>query len=333
VKTAFLLHPAASLHDTGWGNPEHQGRLRALASTIGRDIITLNGEVEQIDPGEAELDDALRVHERSLLDRVREGAERAERTGTVYCLPDAHDVQLSGASWDAIMGSLGAALTAVAGVAEGRFRNAFVATRPPGHHATPDRAMGFCFVNHVAAAARWLQHHGHAERVLIVDWDVHHGNGTQDIFWEDSTVFFLSLHQSPHYPWTGAAHEVGGGPGEGYTRNVPLPAGLPREAWLKRYEAALDDAFGRFTPDFVLVSAGFDALAGDPLGGQLLDPSDFHGVTRSLMARADESCGGRVVALLEGGYDPPRTGRAAAALLRALAGVGAPDPIPGPGSG
>jgi acetoin utilization deacetylase AcuC-like enzyme len=173
----------------------------------------------------------------------------------------------------------------------------------------------------VAATARWLQSAGHAERVLIVDWDVHHGNGTQDIFWEDASVFFLSLHQYPHWPGTGSADETGGGAGRTFTKNVPLPPGTPRAEYVRRYGESLDDVFGRFRPDFVLVSSGFDVLAGDPLGGQMLEPEDMHALTTRLMTHADEACGGRVVALLEGGYDVRRTGEATVNVLRALAGA------------
>ena len=317
--TAFLLHPSSSLHDTGWGHPEHQGRLRALASTVGKDMMVLHGVVEQVPPVPADESVLARVHAPAQVEAVRAAVARARETGAPVAL-DA-DTVVSAASWDAALGSVAAALTAAGAVAEGRHRNAFVATRPPGHHATPGRAMGFCLFNTVAVAARWLQDQGHARRVLVVDWDVHHGNGTQDVFWEDPHVFFLSLHQSPHYPGTGAADERGGGAGEGATLNVPLPAGTSREAYRERFEAALEEAFGRFTPDFVLVSSGFDCLAGDPLGGFLLEPEDLHAMTRSLVARADAACGGRVVACLEGGYVPDRLGRAAVDVVRALAGV------------
>jgi acetoin utilization deacetylase AcuC-like enzyme len=231
------------------------------------------------------------------------------------------DTRVSGASWEAALGSVGAALTAARGVAEGRWANAFVATRPPGHHATPDRVMGFCLFGNVALTARWLQANGHAERVLIVDWDVHHGNGTQDVFWEDPSVFFLSLHQFPHWPGTGRADERGAGAGLGHTLNVPIPPGTGRAEYLSRWHDALDRAFGAGRPDFVLVSAGFDCLAGDPLGDLRLEPDDLHAMAAELVARAGEACGGRLVACLEGGYDPPRTARAAVSVVRALAGV------------
>ena len=322
--TAFLLHQASSLHDTGWGHPEHQGRLRALASAVEKDMVALHGRALQVEPGVAGEEDLLRVHTPAHLERVRRAVERATREAAVLEMDP--DTRVSQASWEAALGSVGASLEAARVVSDGAFRNAFVATRPPGHHATPDRVMGFCLFNSVAATARWLQREGRAERVLIVDWDVHHGNGTQDVFWEDPSVFFLSLHQFPHWPGTGRSDETGSGPGLGATRNVPLLPGTAREVYLRRYQEALDAVLERFRPDFVLVSSGFDVLAGDPLGGQLLEPGDLHHMTRHLMARAEELCGGRVVALLEGGYDVRRTGLGAVAVLRALAGVAVDDP-------
>ena len=317
--TGFYLHPASPLHDTGWGHPEHQGRLRALAQTVGRDLLTLHGHVEQREAGEAALEDLLRVHTEAHVRHVREACELAARKGTVVALDT--DTKVSAASWEAALGSAGAAIAAAGAVVAGEIRTAFVAGRPPGHHATPDRAMGFCLFNSIAVAARWLQAEGHAERVLIIDWDVHHGTGTQDAFYGDPTVYFVSLHQSPHYPGTGAADERGAGRGEGYTLNVPLPAGTPRSEHRAAFERAVLQVLGDFRPDFVLVSAGFDAMAGDPLGGLLLEPEDLYGMTRFLIDRAAAACDGRLVALLEGGYDPARLGVGAVAVIRALAGL------------
>ena len=223
------------------------------------------------------------------------------------------------------MGSAGTTIEAVRAVAEGRLQTGFVAARPPGHHATPDAAMGFCLFNNVAVAARWLQAQGHAERVLIVDWDVHHGNGTQDIFYADPSVFYLSLHQSPHFPGTGAAHETGAGEGVGSTLNVPLPAGTSAEDYREHFTRALKAATDRFTPDFVLVSAGFDAMKGDPLGDFELEPPDLYGMTMEIGEVAAGLCAGRVVTVLEGGYDPPRLGKGAVSVIRASAGLEAPD--------
>ena len=353
TRTGFYMHPAAVLHDTGWGHPEHQGRLRALASALRADIVALHDRVEQVageaggagavgvgsgvvvrgggtagDGGEAadgpEGSEAVlgaigRVHRGALIDAVRRAAASARERGRIVSLDG--DTKVSGASWEAALGSSEAGLNAVRAVAGGRFRNAFVAARPPGHHATPDRAMGFCLFNHIAVAAAALRAEGLADRVLIVDWDVHHGNGTQDAFYDDDSVFFLSLHQHPHYPGTGTANETGRGRGEGFTLNVPLARGTSREDYLAVFDHALRSATDRLAPDFVLVSGGFDVLAGDPLGGQLLEPEDLHRLTRTVMAAADRRCDGRVVVFLEGGYDPARTGAGAVAVIRALAGV------------
>ena len=346
-RTGFYMHPAAVLHDTGWGHPEHQGRLRALAAALRADIAALHGRVEQVgtgaggmaggvggadaspgaaaaeaDSGSAEdaiLQAIARVHAGELIDTVRRASAQARERGRIVSL-DA-DTKVSGASWEAALGTAGAGLEAVRAVAEGRFRNAFVASRPPGHHATPDQAMGFCLFNHIAVAAAALRAEGLADRVLVLDWDVHHGNGTQDVFYEDDAVFFLSLHQYPDYPGTGAANETGRGRGEGFTLNVPLAPATAREDYLAVFERALRAATDRAAPDFVLVSGGFDVLAGDPLGGQLLEPKDLHRATRTIMEAADRLCGGRVVVFLEGGYDPARTGAGAVAVIRALAGL------------
>ena len=220
-RTGFLLHPASPLHDTGWGHPEHQGRLRALASTVGRDLLTLHGHVEQLPAAEATDDDLLRVHTPEHVALVREACRRAEESESIVAIDP--DTKVSTSSWEAAMGSAGTSIAAARAVVDRTVTNAFVATRPPGHHATPDRAMGFCLVNNIAVTARWLQASGHAERVLIIDWDVHHGNGTQDAFYSDPDVFFLSLHQWPHYPGTGAAEETGTGAGGGAARGWIRP--------------------------------------------------------------------------------------------------------------
>ncbi len=317
LPSGFFLHPAAALHDAGWGHPDHQGRLRTLASSVGRDLLALHGLVEQREAEPAPLSALAAVHDAAYLDRVHQVCMAAGVTPRVV----GSETLVCEASWEAITGSTGALLEAVEEVAQGRLRNAFVATRPPGHHASADLAMGFCVVNHVAVAARYLLDRGWAQRVAIVDWDVHHGNGTQEIFWTDPRVFYLSLHQVPLFPGTGAAHEEGGGDGVGTTLNVPLAAGTGPEAYLHAFEEALERAQARFRPDFILVSAGYDGLAADPLGGLRLTPDTFHHLTRRVLEWAEQSCGGRVVAALEGGYHPRDTGAAVVATLRALAGV------------
>jgi acetoin utilization deacetylase AcuC-like enzyme len=314
-----LLHPASPLHDTGWGHPEHQGRLRALASTVGKDLLTLHGFVVQLEAREASEEELRLVHSAEHVERVRRVCRIAEGSGRIESI-DA-DTKVSSATWEAATGSAGTAIAGARAILDGTVSTAFVAARPPGHHATPTRGMGFCLFNNVAITARWLQREGHARRILIVDWDVHHGNGTQDAFYEDPSVLFLSLHQWPHYPGTGAASETGRGEGVGYTMNVPVPAATPRDEYLRRFDAALEDAARRLAPDFVLISSGFDCMAGDPLGGLLLEPEDLYTMTRRVVELAQRHCQGRVLALLEGGYDPPRLGQGAVAVIRGLAGL------------
>ena len=282
---------------------------------MGSDLLALHDKVVQLEAGEATEEDLLRVHSSDHVALVRSTAKRAENESALIRLDP--DTVVSPASWRAAVGSSGALLTAVEAVSDGTLASAFVATRPPGHHATSDRAMGFCLINHVAVAARWLQATERAERVLIVDWDVHHGNGTQDIFYSDGTVFYLSLHQWPHYPGSGASEERGEGAGDGWTLNVPLPARTPVDEYRHHFVTALDRALETSRPDFLLISSGFDVMAGDPLGGMLLEPEDLHALTCDVLQRVGESVG--LVAALEGGYDPGRTGLGAAAVLRALA--------------
>ena len=321
--TGFLLHPAASLHDPGWGHPDHQGRLRALASAVSKDMLTLHEKVVQVEARSATEKDLLRVHIREHLERVEMAAEQAmaeERS-----VPMDADTLVSPASWDAAAGSSGAVLAAVDAIREGHVRNAFVASRPPGHHAAPEKTLGFCIFNHVAVGVRYVQELGLADRILIVDWDVHHGNGTQQAFYTDPDVFYFSLHQFPHFPGTGLAQETGAGAGKGTTLNVPLPPGTPRGVYQDRFAQAFRDAKDRFSPDFVFISTGFDVLAGDPLGGQELEPEDMYEFTRQVVEYAGEVAGGRVVAVLEGGYVPERVGAGTVAMLRAMAGLEAPE--------
>lgn len=319
LPTGFLLHPAAALHDAGWGHPEHQGRLRALASAVSMDMLTLHERVVQMEARSATEEEILRVHTEEHVERVRAAVDQAmqeERS-----IPLDVDTLVSGASWDAAVGSSGAVLAAVEGVARGFVRNAFVATRPPGHHATPGKAMGFCLFNHLAVGVRYILDQGLGRKVLIVDWDVHHGNGTQEAFYQDPDVFYLSLHQSPHYPGTGQAHETGSGAGTGTTLNVPLAPGTPRGEYRERFFGALAEARSRITPDWVFVSCGFDVLKGDPLGGQDLEPADLYDFTRVV---AESPAGVPMVVVLEGGYVLERVGSGTVAVLRALAGLEAP---------
>jgi acetoin utilization deacetylase AcuC-like enzyme len=224
---------------------------------------------------------------------------------------------MSPASWDALLAAAGCVITACDAVLKGDARNGFALSRPPGHHATQSIAMGFCLANNVAIAARWLQQQG-SEHVLIIDWDVHHGNGTQDIFYDDGSVYYFSTHQSPWYPGTGMRDERGRGTGMNTTRNAPLPAGTTGAEFIDVFKRELDAILAEFSPDFVLVSAGFDCLNGDPLGQLQVEPRDLHTVTTHLMRMIPH---GRIVHALEGGYNPPLTGAGVVAVVRALAGI------------
>lgn len=315
--TAVVSHPACGRHDTGWNHPEHQGRLPTIVKGIYGETPALLDRWLQEEAPSAEIEDLLRVHTDGHVALIRGAVERAAAAGQPITLTA--DTMISGASWDAALGAAGAAIHGTRLVLEGRARTAFALTRPPGHHATADRAMGFCLFNNAAIAARWAQAEAGIGRVLVVDWDVHHGNGTQDIFYDDPSVFYLSFHLSAHYPGTGWSEERGTGPGTGTTRNVPFPHGADRRHYLEVYDETVSEVVADFDPGVILVSAGFDCLSGDPLGGLPLEPVDLHRMTRRLVDRGDDEQ--RVVVMLEGGYVPSRAADGAVQVIRALAGL------------
>jgi len=228
------------------------------------------------------------------------------------------DTAICAQSYDVARLAAGAAIVAVDEVFNDA-SNAIALVRPPGHHATSDRAMGFCLFNNVAIAARYAQVHYGADRVLIIDWDVHHGNGTQEIFYRDPSVFYFSTHQYPYYPGTGAAGERGLDKGENATLNIPLSEGTSAEAHREAFANALASIEKRFPPDLIIISAGFDSRRGDPLGGLLLEDKDFEEMTRQVMDMADRNGGGRVISVLEGGYNLDTLGETVRTHVVALA--------------
>ncbi|HEX9401573.1 MAG TPA: histone deacetylase [Anaeromyxobacter sp.] len=315
----LVTHPACFAHDTGVGHPESRDRLVGILDAVRADPALGREVLFQTEGQPVEAGDLLLAHAPAHVALVRQMSERAAEHGTIDWIDP--DTAVSGASFLAASAAAGCAVTAAELVATGHASAAFALSRPPGHHAGYARSAGFCLFNNVVVAARWLQAFGLAGQVLIVDWDVHHGDGTQEILWEDPTTRYLSLHLSPHYPGTGAEAERGGGPAVGGVRNVPLPAGTGAAEYRRRFSEALGASLDGFAPDFVLVSGGFDCLAGDPLGGFLLEPEDLHALTRELVERTRPSAGGRVVTVLEGGYVPGRVGQGAVNVLRALAGL------------
>ncbi len=308
--TGFVLDPVFRLHETGRGHPECPERLDAIEAALERrGLLTQLTRISARPISDPEL---LRCHSQAYLHSVRHDV--------AYGLPELStgDTAIGDHSEDVARLAAGGALAAVEAVLDGRVRNAFAALRPPGHHAEAERGMGFCVFNNVGLAARHAQAALGIERVLIVDWDVHHGNGTQAIFWRDPSVLDVSVHEWGNYPGSGAADERGEGPGEGFTVNCPLPAGSDGAAVLQALSGALLPAAAQFRPELVLVSAGFDGHRDDPLGRFALNSDDYGLLTELCLSVAREHAGGRLVSVLEGGYNLAALGESCAAHVAAL---------------
>jgi len=295
TRTGFVAHADQERHDTGPGHPERAARHRAIVERI--DSSGLAASLERVDAVPIDPARLLLVHE------ARHVAEVQRAIASGARILDDGDTRVSAGSWRAALLAAGGTLDAVDRVMDGRWRNAFVAARPPGHHAERGHAMGFCAFNNVAVAAAHLRERHGLERVAIVDWDVHHGNGTQHAFEDDPSVYFASLHQWPLYPGSGLANERGIGPGFGATRNCPLPPGSGDREWLSAFEDVVLRDLESFAPQFVLVSAGFDAHADDPLGQTELSTEAYARMTNLLAQYTRERCASRLVLVLEGGYD------------------------------
>lgn len=307
MSVAYVSHSDCGRHDTGWGHPEHVGRIRAIPRAL-RDDPELFLAVRHVEGRHATREELVLGHDEAYVERVRTLAE----AGGGRLDPD---TVVSEGSWDAATAAAGCVLDAVDLVMTGSVRRAFCAVRPPGHHALPAQGMGFCLFGSVALAAHYARTRHGIQRVLVLDWDVHHGNGTQAMVEQEPEIRFVSMHQWPWYPGTGAAEDRGP---HGTIWNVPLPAGLPSVRYLNEFERAIDRATADWTPELVLVSAGFDCLDGDPLGGFTIRLDDVPTLTRLVTERAERWCSGRVVSALEGGYAPETLGRACVAHLRAL---------------
>jgi acetoin utilization deacetylase AcuC-like enzyme len=317
--TTVVSHRDCAAHVTGPGHPESPRRLTTLLAALDALLSGSDGRITRTDGRPATKEELALAHPTSHIESIENAALQASRAERLLYLDP--DTVVSPGSWDAALAAAGSVLTAVDLLIAGAVANAFCAVRPPGHHATTDRAMGFCLFNNVAIGVRYAQRKG-LQRALIIDWDVHHGNGTEAIFYTDPDVFYLSMHQSPHYPGTGVASDRGRGPGEGTTLNLPVPPGWPPKRYVDQLLEGIATALSTFTPDILFISSGFDAAYGDPLAGLTLAPADYHELTSRILEQAASLCAGRVVSVLEGGYDLEVLAACGDAHVRALAGMG-----------
>jgi acetoin utilization deacetylase AcuC-like enzyme len=308
--TILYTDPLFLKHDTG-RHPEHAGRLKAITARLEQ-----TGLAKKCTPGEYKpLDEktVATLHDTKMLVRAKQlaghGGGRLDPDTVVS--PDSFDVSLAAA---------GACVAAVDAVLAGKDKTALCLVRPPGHHATPTKSMGFCLFNNIALAAHHAKATHNLTRILIVDYDVHHGNGTQDIFYEDPEVFFYSIHRFPFYPGTGDSDEMGKGSGLGYTLNVPVKFGTPRKTYIEMFTKALHAAAEKTKPQLVLLSAGFDAHAEDPVGSLGLEVEDFAILTKLVLEVARTHASGRLVSCLEGGYNVDRLAESVEAHLKVALG-------------
>ncbi len=309
-KAGLVFDDRMILHDPGPGHPESPDRFRALKRVFNE--MKMRDRMTPIEPRMATENDLHLVHTRQYLAAVKRDVRRQAISLSTG------DTGLGEHSFECAKLAAGMAMAAVDEVFTTPVTRAFAAIRPPGHHATASRGMGFCIFNNAAIAARYARRVYGVERVLIADWDVHHGNGTQDIFYSDPDVFYFSTHQWPWYPGTGAAGETGDGAGAGTTMNCPLPAGSGHAEVAGAFRKKLLPSMRQYKPDLVILSAGFDSRRGDPLGRFTLGDGDFRELTSIALEIADCHCHGRVVSLLEGGYSLEGLTRAVAAHVETL---------------
>jgi len=306
-RSAVVVDPEYLKHDPGRFHPERPQRIKVLLDLADE----LGSSFTRLEPRPATQAELEACHTRDYIELVRSTSERN------HCALDG-DTVTSRDSFGVGLLATGGFLKLLDAIAAGEARNGFALVRPPGHHALPDRAMGFCLFNTIAIGAEHVRRRYGAERVLIMDWDVHHGNGTQEVFYRDPSVLYLSTHQYPYYPGTGADDEVGAGAGEGFTVNIPLPAGCGDEEYLRLFRDIVAPTAAKFAPDWILVSAGFDPHQRDPLGGMNVTEQGFASMASLLVQLAERHAEGRIAFLLEGGYDLQALKNSVAAVLRSI---------------
>jgi len=312
MSTGVVLDPRFMEHQPGRGHPERPERIAVLVEMLER-----QAGLVRVEPRPATADEITLVHDGAYYEDVARTRERS------YYAFDA-DTPVSARSFDTARLAAGGVLTLIDEVMAGHVRNGFALVRPPGHHAEPNRAMGFCLFNNAAIGAEYLRAHHGLQRVLIMDWDVHHGNGTQHRFERDPGVLYISTHQYPYYPGTGALDEVGAGDGEGYTINLPFPPGFGDAEYGEAFRTVIAPIVLQYEPEFVLISAGFDPHVADPLAGMEVTERGFASMARTLLGLADRTAAGRCVAVLEGGYDLRALRDCSAAVLTELRGQAEP---------
>jgi acetoin utilization deacetylase AcuC-like enzyme len=325
ANTAVVYHPLFLEHDTGQGHPESPQRLTSIMNYLDAQQLWKNPQIVKIQPQPASPETVKNLHHEGYIKRVKETAQR----GGGWVDADTH---ISVRSYDAALLAAGAGLTAAKAIISKQVNNAFCLVRPPGHHALATRAMGFCLFNNIALTADWLLRNKHANRVAIVDWDAHHGNGTQDLFFDRKDVLYISLHQDGRtlFPLSGFPDEVGEGDGKAYTINLPVPPGTPNEPYLKIYEEIAEPILHQFKPDWILISAGYDAHRNDPLTQLGLTNKAFHQITHSLLSIAKKTAHNRIIAFLEGGYNLQATSKSTYLTLHSLAQLEGKPPIDPP---
>lgn len=309
-ETGFVYSDVYLSHETGADNHERPERLKAIIDACEK--AGLMRQLNTIAPFGVDEEIIALVHDRSYIDQIKETCKRGPATFD-------SDTTVGPGSYNAACHAVGGVIAVVNALMAERIKNAFCAVRPPGHHATQNKAMGYCLFNNVAIAARYAQkYYDTLKRILIVDWDIHHGNGTQDIFYGDDSVLYFSTHQHPHYPGSGARSETGAGTGKGYTINVPMSPGAGDTEYIHAFDEILAPAARTFKPDLILISAGFDAHKDDSLSNTAVTTGGFTQITATVCSLAKECCAGRVISVLEGGYNLKSLGAAAAAHISKL---------------